>query len=291
MLGKIIKIQDQASIQLYASVPAKGYGRWTLISGAGKMANPLDPQTLVTDLGIGKNVFEWSVYLCDQQTRSRVTIEHIVIPSPPTAINSAPYCRNTPIDPLLATGESIEWFADKNLLQLLTTDNTYQPNITRTDTFYVTQTVHGYRSSARMVIVSIIPLPAAPKVPALVFYCKADKSVSISAEGENIEWYSDKLLSRKLGNGSTFITSLAQDTTLYAIQRVNGCAGEASTVALKAGNYAPKKVYIPNVITPNGDDKNEFFMAPDLEPDSCLGKFQSVQIYNRYGKKIFESSD
>ncbi|HEX2616691.1 MAG TPA: hypothetical protein VHL57_04060, partial [Flavobacteriales bacterium] len=36
-------------------------GTWTLISGAGTIVDPNDPNSIVTDLGIGENIFEWTV--------------------------------------------------------------------------------------------------------------------------------------------------------------------------------------------------------------------------------------
>lgn len=56
---------------------------------------------------------------------------------------------------------------------------------------------------------------------------------------------------------------------------------------------------MPNAFTPNGDNKNQYFeMCNDgfcdvsyrLPPDNCQGTFLSVEIYNRWGKRIFESS-
>jgi hypothetical protein len=58
----------------------------------------------------------------------------------------------------------------------------------------------------------------------------------------------------------------------------------------------------PNVITPNGDGKNDFFAMlkedPDtrqlvdiLPPDNCDGLFKSILIYNRWGRKVFHSTD
>jgi gliding motility-associated-like protein/uncharacterized repeat protein (TIGR01451 family) len=289
--GENKQLLDIPTVQLKAIIPVKGFGRWKLVSGAGKLASPMDPNTIITDVGIGKNVFEWSVYLCNQQSSSQVTIERIVIPSPPKVTDPAPYCQNDFINPVTATGENIKWYADSGLTKLLANGSSYQPQNIKTDTLYATQELHGYQSSARMVIIRINPVPAAPQVPATVYYCKADKSIILAAEGENIEWYADKQLSNRIGTGSPFTTMLTQDTTLYAIQRLDGCASYASTVTLKAGIFAPKDVYIANVITPNGDNKNESFMAPDLSADSCLGEFQSIQIYNRYGKKIYESRD
>lgn len=64
----------------------------------------------------------------------------------------------------------------------------------------------------------------------------------------------------------------------------------------------------PNVITPNGDDCNDYFAVegrsptlcnPEVEPDklvalpkdNCARAFESVRIYNRWGKQVFESSE
>lgn len=57
----------------------------------------------------------------------------------------------------------------------------------------------------------------------------------------------------------------------------------------------------PNFVTPNNDGKNDWFglddieMTPDREyipklpADNCAGHFLAIQIYNRWGKKVFES--
>ncbi len=58
----------------------------------------------------------------------------------------------------------------------------------------------------------------------------------------------------------------------------------------------------PNVITPNGDECNDYFALEDtdhsecgdarlvsLPRDNCLNAFEQVQIYNRWGNVVFES--
>ena len=47
------------------------------------------------------------------------------------------------------------------------------------------------------------------------------------------------------------------------------------------------KITIPNVITPNGDGKNDYFVIENIE------KFKSsnLVIYNRWGKKVYEQSN
>ncbi len=51
-------------------------GSWTLISGTGTITDPTDPLTTVTDLGVGANVFRWTVNNgpCTGTTTDQVTI-------------------------------------------------------------------------------------------------------------------------------------------------------------------------------------------------------------------------
>ncbi|MCU0428943.1 MAG: gliding motility-associated C-terminal domain-containing protein [Cytophagaceae bacterium] len=47
----------------------------------------------------------------------------------------------------------------------------------------------------------------------------------------------------------------------------------------------------PNLVTPNGDQKNDCFSIPYLPNDNCQTYFKSINIYNRWGSKVFGSSD
>ena len=76
-----------------------------------------------------------------------------------------------------------------------------------------------------------------------------------------------------------------------------------------------EKPFLPtNVITPNGDNCNDYFAVEGIDPqsssadtgcggtpnpdalialprDNCRGRFQFIRIYNRWGKEVFESTD
>ena len=64
----------------------------------------------------------------------------------------------------------------------------------------------------------------------------------------------------------------------------------------KAEEFLP-----PNFITPNGDNRNDFFamvkeddsgaLINILPKDNCVGVFQGISIFNRWGRKVFESID
>lgn len=47
----------------------------------------------------------------------------------------------------------------------------------------------------------------------------------------------------------------------------------------------PKDITIPNIITPNGDGKNDAFVIADLE----LNAVNPIMIYNRWGKLVYQS--
>jgi gliding motility-associated-like protein len=44
----------------------------------------------------------------------------------------------------------------------------------------------------------------------------------------------------------------------------------------------------PNVFTPNGDGKNDSFYIPNLPADNCREWFERIEIYNRWGKLVYE---
>lgn len=92
---------------------------------------------------------------------------------------------------------------------------------------------------------------------------------------------------------------------LFVVDSLNKCGFyKADTLHLIVNilppdeeNFAP-----PNVFSPNGDEKNDFFAMAEydetsgefvniLPEDNCFGEFASIKIYDRWGKQVYESSD
>jgi len=46
---------------LAGNTAASGTGAWTIVSGSGTITNPASPNTTVTNLGIGTNIFKWTI--------------------------------------------------------------------------------------------------------------------------------------------------------------------------------------------------------------------------------------
>jgi gliding motility-associated-like protein len=68
----------QSTVTMAANSPVfPATGLWTLVSGTGSITNPSDPATAVTNLGVGINVFQWTINNgpCGAQT----TTDQVVI--------------------------------------------------------------------------------------------------------------------------------------------------------------------------------------------------------------------
>lgn len=81
---------------------------------------------------------------------------------------------------------------------------------------------------------------------------------------------------------STTITGL-NDVGIYRFMRTNanGCT---DTVVI---TVVPKTIDIPNVITPNGDGRNDTFTIPDIQ----LFPGSQLIIINRWGNEVYRSSN
>ncbi|MEM9859135.1 MAG: gliding motility-associated C-terminal domain-containing protein [Bacteroidota bacterium] len=81
-------------------------------------------------------------------------------------------------------------------------------------------------------------------------------------------------------DGSTDSIFIAQETGLYWTEVSNLCGSARDSIIL---TFEEPTVSLPNVITPNGDSKNQFFIVPD----NLINK--RLKIFNRNGKMVYES--
>jgi gliding motility-associated-like protein len=67
---------DIPEVQLSANAPLTGTGEWTVVSGNGTFDDVNDPLTKVKDLGVGTNVFKWSIHngVCPANTDELIII-------------------------------------------------------------------------------------------------------------------------------------------------------------------------------------------------------------------------
>ena len=69
---------------------------------------------------------------------------------------------------------------------------------------------------------------------------------------------------------------------LYSLTVVNKCGTDSDDIYVAMLD----ELELPTIITPNGDDKNDF-----LAFDHLLKISPALKIYNRWGKLIFQSDD
>jgi hypothetical protein len=63
------------------------------------------------------------------------------------------------------------------------------------------------------------------------------------------------------------------------------------TIRLEDVDTGLENLVPPNLITPNDDGKNDCLYLPNLPPDNCTVIFRSIEIYNRWGARVYMNSD
>jgi len=111
-----------------------------------------------------------------------------------------------------------------------------------------------------------IPLELADTIIACV-----NESVFLDA-GQQYDWY-------KWSTGNNYHIIEVKETGWYEVEVMNSCGLQRARTWVEF--IAPENVEIPNVITPNGDGKNDYFILHEVLVGS------SLSIYNRWGKQIF----
>ncbi|MXN90753.1 T9SS sorting signal type C domain-containing protein [Flavobacterium sp. Sd200] len=157
----------------------------------------------------------------------------------PTAASPQAFCGNATVVNLAAGGSNIKWYSQATGGAVLATTTALA-----TGTYYATQTTDGCESARTAINVTINPLPAAPTAPSIQTLNTPATVATLSATGQNIQWY----------NTSSGGTPLANNTTLtagvyYATQTVNGCESASTAVQVTLINTR----YVKSRATGAGD--------------------------------------
>ncbi|MCF2446482.1 gliding motility-associated C-terminal domain-containing protein [Dyadobacter sp. CY345] len=93
----------------------------------------------------------------------------------------------------------------------------------------------------------------------------------------------------RIMNGDT-----SQTFTVDFITQDKAClaASDTTSVVLKLSDNSGKAVIdLPNVITPNGDGKNDCLIFDEISEGSCNDLFKDITIFNRWGKQVYYSKN
>ena len=73
----------------------------------------------------------------------------------------------------------------------------------------------------------------------------------------------------------------------YELEVSNFCGSELVEISIEEGMFCDCQLYVPNAVSPNGDGLNDVFRVVH----ECEFERYELQIYNRWGQRIFETSD
>jgi hypothetical protein len=109
--------------------------------------------------------------------------------------------------------------------------------------------------------------------------------------GLDVEWCEPKIVSLKpytnssgflytWQDGSTNDSFQISDFGRFWVTVKNGCGQAADTINVSKINQ--KIGFVPDIITPNGDGKNDFFQV-----DPSISGLVSLKVLNRWGAEVF----
>ena len=181
---------------------------------------------------------------CNSTAGGKVELYRIVLKSGTT------YCKGAPID-LLVTGKDIRWYASASKTNVLARGNKYSPKLTKTTTFYITQTLYQNESPAVPITVEVTEPTLS--ITTLNTGCdKSNGSLAALASGTNAWQYSL--------NGGAFqtnpqFTSLKPGSYTVVAQDAAGCRAEqtASITADAAPTITNVVVTPPKCASANGE--------------------------------------
>ncbi|OJW77853.1 MAG: hypothetical protein BGO69_00055 [Bacteroidetes bacterium 46-16] len=199
----------------------------TATGGTGNASAPVPPTNAA-------GTFTWyasqSTLGCESQ---RSPLNVLVKPQPvtPVVTSAAQYCQFGPAGQLTAIGDSISWYTSA-------VGGTGDPagpviitNTSSTTTYYVTQTQDGCESPRLPVPVTVNPKPA-PPVTQDIIYCQNDNAIPLTAEGQNLTWYTAASGGTGIHTAPVPSTLIPGITVWYVSQAVDGCESDRAVMQL-----------------------------------------------------------
>ncbi|MGZ3862875.1 MAG: T9SS type B sorting domain-containing protein [Bacteroidia bacterium] len=277
---------------LSANTPVTGNGSWSVISGGGIITTANSPASSVTNLTTGLNTLMWTISngVCTAST-STVSIQ---VNAPPTNANagsnqslctlsSTTLNANTPV-----TGTGA-WSVVSGTGTVSSTNspNTAVSGLTTGQTIFMWTITNGVcPASTSTVSVQVDAMPSVANAgPDVSTY------VSASTMAANTPTVGTGAWSVTSGSGSfssasnpaSSVSDLAFGENVFTWTISNGsCPASTDEVIITLHDLV-----IPNGFSPNGDGINDNFEIPGITQYSNV----KLEVFNRWGNLVFESSD
>ncbi len=174
-------------------------------------------------------------------------------PIPPNTNDALSDCDGSNIPPMTANsnyGGVLNWYSDATLSNLVFTGISYNPGISNSATFYVTETINGCESNGAPVSVVINNAPNPVNTIDFYQYCEDENPQTISinpAQGNSINWYGDAQATNLIFTGNNFTPSINLSTSYYVSEGNGTCESELFEVEIE---YILKPIFSLSDIGP-----------------------------------------
>jgi gliding motility-associated-like protein len=271
---------------------------WTTLPG-NNPAPGIDSLINYTVTSNSTNTFVVTVNgYCSNSTSDTVIVKNYANDIGISVSNSITVCANTPftLNSITTGGQpnfNYSWTLNSSTVAITPTLNITSPTIGGTYTLEVTVTDScNYQKSATQQIY-VLPNTLNITITDSAFYCGNTPFTlhSISSGGYpnyTFNWYlsPDNNNSLSSSDSLSYITPATEGIYTFEVVKKDSCGNERSDFQ-QISVLPPCEITIPNVITPNGDGANEFFKILNSYYHPNIG----VTIFDRWGNKIYESSD
>ncbi|MBD3638245.1 MAG: gliding motility-associated C-terminal domain-containing protein [Crocinitomicaceae bacterium] len=163
-------------------------------------------------------------------------------------------------------------------------NGTFDPSVVGPGVYPVTYTLSGFCSDSSTSQVIVHPVPTISTSPDVTMGWGSETQLEIYGSG-TVSWSPPTNLS--CTDCSNPIAD-PLETTTYCVELVdtNGCTNTQCIIVSIDINIECGEVFVPNAFSPNGDGNNDLHCVYG----KCITGV-TIQIYNRWGEKVFESND
>lgn len=186
-------------------------------------------------------------------------------------------CLNQPAPALVAWGENLMWYNSPVTPSGSNTPPVPSTADTGTTAYYVSQTILGCESPRARLMVEVIKKPGFDLGENILIPC--------GVKGVVLQTVEQKYTTYTWQDGSHAPELLATEAGKYTLKANNICGSFTDTVQTVLCNT--HCLSFPSAFTPNNDGLNESFRPGAFCPVTTY----SFSVYDRFGKKVFESKD
>lgn len=228
---------------------------------------------------------------CPSATRSAAQAIIHSIPLPPQTQNQS-RCGTGSVTLTPLSGDSIRWYADSTLTQLLGSGNTYStPSINSTTVYYLTSGMTCV-STWTTDTAFILPVSASPAVIDTAI-CQFNTATLTASSADSLFWY-DATGNTLIGFGDLFVTGPLTSDTAYLVRAGSVCPSSFDTLnvtvhPLPQPDLGPDTLFTPSgqlIILDAGNGYNTYLWSTAETTQTIIvsaGGWYEVQVTDVFG--------